>query len=50
MVFIYDYINNINIKLGHTFYVLSVDFSPSGDKIVSGGGDNDMKIWDGKTY
>ena len=31
---------------GHTRWVSSVSFSPDGKRIVSGSGDNTVKIWD----
>ena len=34
---------------GHSDGVLSVAFSPKGDRIVSGSSDNLIKIWDAET-
>ena len=33
----------------HTFAVTSVSFSPDGSRIVSGSGDNSMRVWDSHT-
>ena len=34
---------------GHSDYVLSVAYSPDGTKIISGSGDETVKIWDANT-
>jgi hypothetical protein len=34
---------------GHTGYVFGVAFSPDGERIVSGGEDNALKLWDAQT-
>ena len=34
---------------GHTKFVNSVDFSPDGTQIVSGSGDDTIKVWDAIT-
>jgi hypothetical protein len=34
---------------GHSLWVHSVAFSPDGKRIVSGGGDNTLRLWDGET-
>jgi WD40 repeat protein/serine/threonine protein kinase len=34
---------------GHSNYVTSVSFSPDGRRIVSGSGDNTLKVWDAET-
>jgi WD40 repeat protein len=31
---------------GHTGWVFSVASSPDGNRIVSGGGDNALRLWD----
>ena len=38
-----------DILEGHTVGLLSVVFSPSGDMIASGSGDNTVKLWDTRT-
>ena len=35
--------------IGHSEPVYSLDFSPSGKRIVSGSDDNSVKIWDTET-
>ena len=35
--------------VGHSYMVLSVAFSPNGDRIVSGSSDKLVKIWDTET-
>ena len=37
--------SSLFISQGHTDYVNSVAFSPKGDFIVSGSGDNTFKVW-----
>ena len=34
---------------GHSYGVLSVSYSPDGTKIISGSGDETVKIWDANT-
>ena len=34
---------------GHSGYVFVVAFSPDGNRVVSGSGDNLVKIWDTET-
>ena len=31
---------------GHAYQIWSVSFSPDGKRIVSGSGDNTLKVWD----
>ncbi|MDR1626851.1 MAG: hypothetical protein LBT33_09960, partial [Spirochaetia bacterium] len=33
-------------QLGHSYFVISVAFSPDGKQIVSGSWDNTIKLWD----
>ncbi|MEI7900625.1 MAG: chitobiase/beta-hexosaminidase C-terminal domain-containing protein, partial [bacterium] len=35
---------------GHTDRVSSVDFSPAGDEILSGGRDGKIRVWDARTF
>ena len=35
--------------IGHSHAVYSVDFSPNGNRVVSGSRDNLVKIWDTET-
>ena len=35
--------------VGHSHFVMSVAFSPNGDRIVSGSSDKLVKIWDTET-
>ena len=39
----------IRTLTGHTALVRSVAFSPNGNRVVSGSGDNLVKIWNAET-
>ena len=39
----------VHTLIGHTGEVNSVAFSPNGKRVVSGSGDDFVKIWDTKT-
>ena len=49
---IYDLEDYSPIKalIGHTMSVFSLQYSPTGDYLVSGARDAQVKIWDNKTY
>jgi centriolar protein POC1 len=51
-VVIYDLEDYSPIKalIGHTMSVFSLQYSPTGDYLVSGARDAQVKIWDNKTY
>src|SRR5581483_6147846 len=46
-----DAVKSLHVLQGHTDRVLSVAYSPDGDLIVSGGGEDDraIRIWDAQT-
>ncbi len=46
-VVVWDFIQDESVELGgHTGSIVSVDISPDGDKIASGGGDGKVIIWE----